>query len=81
MKKILKKVFTKNKPKDIINKNYNPLKVNYKLIYEREGIYMESKKEKKEKFVSLLFKICSDLKIKNAQEEVKNFLTKNRINY
>ena len=34
-----RKVFTKKKAKYIINKDYNPLKVNYKLIYERDDIY------------------------------------------
>lgn len=39
-KKCRKKLFTKKEVKDIINKNYNPLKVNYKLIYKRgSGLY------------------------------------------
>jgi len=38
-----RKVFTKKKEKDIIKKNCNPLKVNYKRIYKRgSGLYMEN---------------------------------------
>ena len=41
-----KKVFTKNEVKDIIRKDYDPLKVNYKnkIIYEREGQCMKEVK-------------------------------------
>lgn len=39
---IVEKVFTKNRGKDIISKNYNPLRVNYNLIYEREGLFMDN---------------------------------------
>lgn len=35
---------------------------------------------KKKKFIVLLFKICSDLNIKNSQEEIKNFLNKDKRN-
>ena len=36
------KLFTKKESNNIIKEDYNPLKVNYKLIYKREGICMES---------------------------------------
>lgn len=35
------KVFTKEEKNNIISENYNPLKVNFKLICEREGLYMK----------------------------------------
>lgn len=35
IEKSRKKVFTKTKKKDIISKNYTPLKVNYRIIYKR----------------------------------------------
>ena len=41
VRKIKLKVFTKKKRKDIINKNYNLLQVNYGLIYESEGSHMK----------------------------------------
>ena len=58
-----KKVFTKKKGKDIIKKDYNPLKANYKICEERDGLYMkkillkEIRKEidLKEKFISYIF--------------------------
>jgi len=40
----MKKVFTKKKGKDIMKKNYNPLKVNYK-IYERGSELLNMKRE------------------------------------
>lgn len=40
-----KKIFTKEAKNTIINKKYNPLKVNYKLIYEREGLYVKKTKD------------------------------------
>lgn len=33
------KVFTKKKIKDIMNKNCNPFKVNYKIYKRRDGLY------------------------------------------
>ena len=37
-----RKVFTKEKGNSRININYNPLKVNYRLIYKRrDGLHME----------------------------------------
>lgn len=62
-------VFTKKKRNNIIKKDYNPLKVNYDLIYEREGILMcnnvvldETKKlskkyNKKEKVILKMFEL------------------------
>lgn len=35
------KVFTNEKRKDIIGVDYNPLKVNFNKIYEREGMCMK----------------------------------------
>lgn len=44
IEKFKKKLFTKNKAKDIINKNYNPLKVNCKIYKRGSGLYnMEDK--------------------------------------
>ena len=37
-KNLSKKLFTKEDKNIIINEKYNPLKVNYRLIYEREGL-------------------------------------------
>lgn len=37
-KNLTKNVFTKKEKNNIINEKYNPLKVNFKLIYEREGL-------------------------------------------
>ena len=67
------KLFTKKESKVTIRKNYNPLKVNYK-IYERgSGLCMENivlnnlKKElnlkngTKEKVVEILFQKCKEL--------------------
>lgn len=39
IEKFKKKLFTKNKAKDIINKNYNPLKVNCKIYKRGSGLY------------------------------------------
>ena len=44
LEKDSQKVFTKNKAKDIINKNYNPLKVKCKIYKRGSGLYnMEDK--------------------------------------
>lgn len=40
-KNLTKNIFTKKEKNIIINRNYNPLKVNCKLIYEREGLYVK----------------------------------------
>lgn len=51
------KVFTKKKAKDIIKKDYNPLKVNYRLIYKRrDGLYKMEKEILKEIKVALNIK-------------------------
>jgi len=51
-----RKVFTKKRGNSKINKNCNPLKVNYRLIYKRrDGLYME-KETLKEIKVILNFK-------------------------
>lgn len=39
LEKDSQKVFTKNKAKDIINKNYNPLKVKCKIYKRGSGLY------------------------------------------
>ena len=70
------KLFTKLEGNDTIKKNYNPFEVDCKIYRRRDGLYMKNRKEKNEKFINLLFKICSDLKIKNSKEEVDNFLNK-----
>jgi len=77
-KKLEKKVFTKKKGKDIIKRNYNPLLVDCKLIYESEGLHMKKEKNSK-KFLALLFKICSDFEVKDSRKEVEDFLSKNKI--
>lgn len=45
IKKSKRKLFTKKKGKDIINRNYNPLKVNCKIYKRGSGLYnnMEDK--------------------------------------
>ena len=49
VKKDEEKVFTKRKGKDIIKKNYNPFKVNVRLIYKRrDGLYYMEKEILKE---------------------------------
>lgn len=40
---IVEKLFTKNEKTIIISKDYNPLKVNYKIIYERDELFMRGK--------------------------------------
>lgn len=40
-----KNIFTKKRSNNIIRENYNPLKMNYKLICEKEGLYMEKTKD------------------------------------
>lgn len=70
-KKFEEKVFTKNKNKDTIIRNYNPFEVNYKIYKRRDGLYMRGivlKEIRKEldwkcKIVSYIFpktfiKIC-----------------------
>lgn len=45
VKNLSKKLFTKEYKNIIINKKYNPLKVNFKLIYEREGLCVRKTKD------------------------------------
>lgn len=40
--KVSEKLFTKKKENDTIRKDYNPLKVNYKIYRRGSGLYMES---------------------------------------
>lgn len=81
VRNIKSKVFTKKKRKDIINKNYNPLQVNYKVIYESEGSHMKKEEiNEKDKFIKLLYKICSDFEVESSQKRVENFLSNNEIN-
>lgn len=40
-----RKVFTKEKSNNIIEKDYNPLNKDYKGFYEREGLFMKETKE------------------------------------
>lgn len=65
-----RKVFTRRITNDIINKDYNPLKVNYRLIYNRrDGLY----KMKNE----ILNEIKKDLNLKEriiVQINKKTFL-------
>lgn len=68
-----RKIFTKNKKNIIISKDYNPFKVNYKIIYKRrDGLFMKgeilsvvkklSKKyNKKEKIILEMIKKCKEL--------------------
>ena len=35
-----RKIFTKNKKKIIISKDYNPMKVNYKIMYKRTEVLL-----------------------------------------
>lgn len=42
---IVEEVFTKKEKNIIISKDYNPLKVNYELIYERDGLFMNETKD------------------------------------
>lgn len=44
-KKDEKKVFTKKKIRDTMKKDYNPLKVNYRLICKRRDEFYKMKKE------------------------------------
>lgn len=79
LKKESGKIFTKERRNSRIKKNYNPLKVNYKIYKRGSGLYMEKERiSKKKKFVDLLFKICLDLGVKDSQEQVENFLNKNK---
>lgn len=79
--KIEKKVFTEKERNSKIKKDYNPLKVNYK-IYERgSGLYMESEKliiakqlskkyNKKEELILKMIEKCNEIgcSIKNIEE-------------
>ncbi|MCI8640699.1 MAG: hypothetical protein HFJ59_02340 [Clostridia bacterium] len=86
------KVFTKKESNNIIKENHNPLKVNYKNLFEKDGLFMKETKEvilKKEEdilankykknpqFIQLLKKICTDFKINNHKMEIEKFLEKN----
>lgn len=52
------KVFTKSKTNNIMKETYNLSEVNYGLIYEREGLYMEGKNETLDEIVKELSKEC-----------------------
>lgn len=68
-----RKIFTKSERNIIISKDYNPLKVNYKIIYKRrDGLFMKgeifsvvkklSKKyNKKEKIILEMIGKCKEL--------------------
>lgn len=83
-KKETNNIFTKNNGKGIINLNCGSLKANYKNLFEKDGLIMKDTKEVilyKEKkirynknFITLLIKICNDLKIYNYEIEIKRFL-------
>lgn len=76
------KIFTKNEKNIIISKDYNPLKVNYKIIYKRRGgLFMKgevlnvvkklSKKyNKKEKIIFEMIEICKELGYNIRESEV-----------
>lgn len=66
------KIFTEKEKNNIMSEDYNPLKVNYKIIYERDEVYMKgevlkvvkklSKKyNKKEKLIFEMIKKCKKL--------------------
>lgn len=93
MKEEIKKLVTKKENSNIIKDNYNPLKVNYKNLFEKDGLFMKEKKEvilnneeekiikkynKTEKFIILLKKICIDFKTDNCKKEIERFLEKDR---
>lgn len=80
-----KNIFTNNKCNNIMNKDYNPLKVNCK-IYESEGLFMEgeifnvvkklSKKyNKKEMLILEMIKKCKmfGYNIKETERLIKEF--------
>lgn len=86
------KMFTKDERNNIISEKHNPLKVNYKNLFEKEGLFMNRTKEvlldeeentliknfsKSEKFIKLLIKICYDFKIDDYKKEIKVFLENN----
>jgi len=81
------KIFTKNKRKDIIKKNYNPFDKDYNSIYERGGLYMEEtkvtlkrltkKSNWKEKiFVKIFRKTCIKL-YRKGMADCFNYYNKN----
>lgn len=47
----MKNIFTKSISNSTIKKNYNPLKVNCKIIYGRDGLYMNDIKLKETIFI------------------------------
>lgn len=51
-----KKIFTKRKVKGIINKDYNPFEVNYKIYQRRDGLYNMKKILLDEEMKKLSFK-------------------------
>lgn len=42
---IVEKVFTKKEENNIINENYIPLKVNFKNLLEKDGLFMNETKD------------------------------------
>ena len=82
-----KKVFTKEERNIIINKDYNPLKVNYKIYKRGSGLFMKNetlnrvkkigkKYNKSENVTKLLLKICLDFKISDYEKIIEKFLMK-----
>lgn len=76
-----KKAFTNDRSNNIMEKDYNPSKVNSKLIYESEGVFVKNKIEELsvkyksgKKYIRLLKKICYDLGIKDYDNQIENFI-------
>lgn len=81
------RIFTKNEKNIIISKDYNPLKVNYRIIYKRrDGFVMKgetlsvvkklSKKyNKKEKIIFEMIEKCKELgyNIQDAEVLIEEF--------
>lgn len=87
----IEKAFTKNMGKDIIEENHNPLKVNYKNLFERDEIIMEKvdkvilneeentlmeERNKSKNLIRILKRICNDFKIYDYKKEINEFLKK-----
>ena len=83
------KIFTKSERNIIISKNHSLLKVNYKFIFERNGLFMKKTKErlfnneekkmsqkynKSIEFIKLLKKICLDFNNNDYNVVIKEFL-------
>lgn len=84
------RIFTKNMGKDIIKKNHTPLKVNYKNLFEKDGLPMKKQKilcikneeenmkmkgnNISERLIKTLQKICNEFNINDKERVIKNFL-------